>query len=288
MIAPQSRRRRALPAAPRAALALAAAAAAAAPGEAFPATSGVCTFSIPGRGVVYDLEAFRGKVFPYDDPQTRTSYVVSLCSNANGYLCGGRPSAVVMLARGAGSACVSSFGRSENASVTLLAEDPAAGIRLSFSAGSACPSSPGGTQTATLNLACDASQPTAVITSVRRVPPCELELYAAAAEGCGRTVTQVVDQPSTGWFALLGVLGGVAVYLGGGVAYKRAVRGATGVEALPNIDTWRWLAAGVSRALGRAAAPAATDYGALPAAEDEDYYAGAGAPPAAGRNFSIS
>lgn len=288
---PHSRRRRAAPALPSL-LALQALLTWWAPAAAFPATSGVCTFTIPGRGVVYNLEAFRGMVFPYVDAPSRTEYRISLCSNANGFLCGGAPSAVVQLISRGGTACASSFGRAENASVTLLSADPTAGIRLSFSAGSACPSAPGATQYATLNLACDPTQPNAVISGVVRVPACGLDLYATASAGCGRVVTSVVEQPSTGWYAFLGVLGAVALYVGGGVAYKRAVRGATGVEALPNIDSWRWLYRAVAGALGRGAAPAATDYGALPAADDDLADGGGGGggdSSAAGRNnFSIS
>ena len=41
------------------------------------------------------------------------------------------------------------------------------------------------------------------------------------------------------WIGLAAAVVVIAGYLGGGIAYKRARLGASGIESIPNIDTWR-------------------------------------------------
>jgi hypothetical protein len=239
---------------------------------AFPAKSGNCKFAFPDRGVEYDLESLRGKVFPFVNKADNKEYRLSLCSNTPGFLCAGIPSAALMLVTPGKSVCGSSYGRAENASVTLLAEDVGAGIRLSFSSGTPCQT---GLTTlySTVNLACDPSMVMPSISAVETIPLCGLDFYISAAQACGKRVTVVNTTPSTGWYAFLGVLGAAAVYLGGGIAYKRSALGANGFEAVPNIDSWRWLYGLTVEPVGNAVwgtHTRAEDYATLGGVDTED------------------
>ena len=265
-----------------------------------------CVFSF-GDGLSYDLSALADyssqarapKGVPFlannsgnaADPQT---YAFAFCSDLTyGVRCG--PSASFATLPGVG--CVRNFGRSTPATTLAapLTERRTDGLSLTYGGGTgACGGQFGQGATTTFHIACASLAGAAGGAAARLVAVdslavtdnnCRLTYELRSPAGCGIVTPTVTDPVRVAALVFAGVVGALFAYLAGGVAYKRRVFGARGLEAVPHIDTWRrlWRAccgawcggAGAGGAYQRAGAEAADG------APDVDY-ALYEEPPAAG------
>jgi hypothetical protein len=171
-------------------------------------------------------------------------YLYSFCSNVPGYTCQGNASAS-LVQQGGGNTCNQGFGQAETARLTPMA-DPESGFVLEISGGSLC-SSAGNPVVpfSVFNVACAPGQ-TAVIGSSLTATSCSVVYNLRAAAGCPAYKSNVLRKLGVGWIVFLAALVGVALYLTVGIIYKRRVYGASGIEAIPNIDTWRAVGRAVS------------------------------------------
>jgi len=131
--------------------------------------------------------------------------------------------------------------------VTLVEKD---GVTINYYGGESC--SGGYNRTTQLELVCDSDYDEPEVLFIGEVNHCEYVFYILTAVGaCPIPVGDTTPTPWPGtntntgggmsfwgvFFILL--LIAVAVYLIGGVMYKRLVMGARGFEQMPNADTWR-------------------------------------------------
>ena len=122
---------------------------------------------------------------------------------------------------------------------------------------------------------CDAAAPQLKVDAFTRSDgsACTVIVDARAAAACPLRYTPVVKPLGAAYIALGVAVVAAAVYLIGGMAYKRAMLGASGFESVPNIDTWRYVGrclCGRCSPKGYAAAAAAPGvaYESLDNAED--------------------
>jgi hypothetical protein len=202
----------------------------------------------------YDLSPLAATPF-FTYSEAAQSFRFALCADVAGTTCGGgAPSS--SFAFSANIPCFKSYGRAMNATWRPLGEDPAAGIALTYGGGPVCGQFGAPTYT-TWQLACDKTVPAGSLAGLaldKSVDGCSLTYSARTASACGSPHVTVLSSLGAGWIGLLSALGAAGVYLGAGVAYNRRVHGASGIEAIPNIDTWRkvgrTLAAGGAAAAG--------------------------------------
>ena len=93
------------------------------------------------------------------------------------------------------------------------------------------------------NLHCDTTASQLIVDSFTRSEgsACTIIVDGRAAAACPSRYTPVVKPLGAAYIGLGAAVVVVAVYLVGGMAYKRAVLGASGAESVPNIDTWRYV-----------------------------------------------
>ena len=80
---------------------------------------------------------------------------------------------------------------------------------------------------------------------------CKLEVTIESKHACAKAVepkpiTIGGDGIGGGWIFLTVLAVGFILYLTGGIVYKRSVKGAAGIEMIPNVDFWREFFASVS------------------------------------------
>jgi hypothetical protein len=228
-----------------------------------------CVFAFDG-GLSYDLssladyssQARSPKGLPFlannSDATDPLTYAFAFCSDLNyGVRCG--LSASFSLRAGVG--CVRNFGTSAPATAAAapLTERRTDGLSLTYGGGtSACGGQFGQGATTTFHIACAslagaaggaAAQLVAVDSLAVADNNCRLTYELRSPAGCGLVTPTVSDPVRTFALVFAGVIGALALYLAGGIAYKRRALGARGLEAVPHIDFWRrcWSACGAWR-----------------------------------------
>jgi hypothetical protein len=218
-----------------------------------------CVFSFEG-GLSYDLSAlaeyssqarlppgppFFANSSVASDP---LAYAFAFCSDLTySVRCG--PSASFSLPKG-GAGCVRSFGRSLPATAVAapLTERRTDGLSLTYGGGTRCGGQFGQGATTTFHIACAslagaaggaAAQLVAVDSLAVAADNCGLTYELRSPAGCGIVTPTVSDPVRTFALVFAGVVGALALYLAGGIAYKRQVFGARGLEAVPHIAFWR-------------------------------------------------
>ena len=215
--------------------------------------AGACVFSF-GGGLSYDLSALAafnsaasGVPFLANNsaPGDTLLYAFSFCSNLQFYGCLNGPSASFALQpRGD---CTRSFGVSlapDADAAVPLTERRTDGIALTYGGGSSCGGQFGQTASTTLRLACAAlPAPQLLVVDSLAVTEnnCRLTYELRGPAGCGIVTPTVSDPVTVAALVFAGLVGALALYLVGGIAYKRRALGARGLEAVPHIDTWRRL-----------------------------------------------
>ena len=93
------------------------------------------------------------------------------------------------------------------------------------------------------NLHCDTTASQLIVDSFTRSEgsACTIIVDGRAAAACPSRYTPVFKPLGAAYIGLGAAVVVAAVYLVGGMAYKRAVLGASGFESVPNIDTWRYV-----------------------------------------------
>ena len=282
------------------------------PAPALGAAPPPCAFSFPG-GLSYDLSAlaaYSAQLPPTPflasntgNPSDPYKYGFAFCQDMNlGIRCGLTGSFSLQ----AGAQCVRNFGSSAQAVAAPLTELRTDGISLTYPGGFPCGNQYSQAQT-TFRIGCLAGgggsgggggpYPGLLVIdslTVQTDPStCGLTYELRSPAGCGVVTPAVSDPFNALAVAFAGVVGAVAFYLGAGIAYKRHTLGARGLEAVPNIDTWRRVYAACAGCSLRGAAAGGSAYkgvddGSGPAVDyalyDDDVAPVAPVPPApAGR-----
>jgi hypothetical protein len=169
-------------------------------------------------------------------------YRFNFCSNIPGAVCGGAtqtPTASFSMATD--RTCITNYGYATPFQATFLTTDPTQGVAVTMQ-GSPCDTQPGFNYSTTFNVKCD---PSASIPTVQNFNPnsgiCNIQFSLASAAACPTRLITVVPALGAGWIVVIVAVVLGATYVGGGIAYKRHKFGASGVEAIPNIDFWRWV-----------------------------------------------
>jgi len=223
-------------------------------------TTSACVFSF-GGGLSYDLSALAafnaassGTPFLANNSAAgdRLVYAFAFCTNLAFYGCRDGPSASFSLQPQ--GACVRSFGVSRGAAdvAAPLTERRTDGISLTYGGGTtACGGQFGQGALTTLRLACAAlPAPQLLVVDSLAVTEnsCRLTYELRGPAGCGIVTPTVSDPVTVAALVFGGLVGALALYLVGGIAYKRRALGARGLEAVPHIDTWRRLFGGCAAA----------------------------------------
>mmetsp|Transcript_17158 Transcript_17158/g.40190 ORF Transcript_17158/g.40190 Transcript_17158/m.40190 type:complete len:300 (-) Transcript_17158:72-971(-) len=120
----------------------------------------------------------------------------------------------------------------------LDSAEPTAGVVLTMGGGSDCTGSSRQTVQRSTRVAVtcneDAREPTNVQWNLD--VECAVHVSMESYAGCPSYYSSGL---SGGWIFIILLLVASGVYFGGGSMYKRATLGASGVEAIPNIDGWR-------------------------------------------------
>lgn len=122
--------------------------------------------------------------------------------------------------------------------------NPSTGIQVSYKGG-ICQASPGQNFTVQYQFKCATTNAYQVTVST-----CFLGLQLDSAAACGVALPNPSSGGtaplSAGWvFVILVFVAGI-VYVGAGMAYKRVTVGASGIEAVPNVDFWRAFGANIT------------------------------------------
>jgi len=152
--------------------------------------------------------------------------------------------------------CIYPYGTNAATSVTLLGSK-AEGVQLQFKGGT-CSSDPKVTATTTLDIQCDAGGGGAPHAQqlLSSSDDCGFHIQFKSSAGCPiQLEPEEVISPAA--IALIVVASLAVVYLGGGFAYNSCARGASGIEAVPNIDFWRACCGRVGGCCGCSPAPTA-------------------------------
>lgn len=127
-----------------------------------------------------------------------------------------------------------------NADASLYSTDPTAGMVLTYRGIEPCGQFAGSMYTTTFTLLCDRTAGASPLTIVGfNDDECSLQYTIRSPAACPVPKLQTVSPLGGGWIAFIVIVVLAAAYLVGGVVYKRAAYGATGIESVPNIDTWR-------------------------------------------------
>lgn len=199
-----------------------------------------CTFKFDGQNVEYDLSILKDKVYQYKaDDHWQTKYRFAFCGPIHGESCKGELSSSFSLTED--GKCYKSFGTANQVNA-YLSTDVFNKISLKYSGGDPCPTKPGSFLSTTFHIGCakDAAGG-AEITHFKEDTSnsCTIEYTIASPAGCG--VERIVhDRPiGAGWVVFIVFVCLFSVYMLLGYLYKRQKFGSRGVEAIPNIDTWR-------------------------------------------------
>lgn len=174
-----------------------------------------------------------------------TNFQYSFCNNITTSSCPDGTKAVSMMVA-PGTGCIASYGTLPSVAASPYGGNPTSGLTLVATGTQPCGGSGPAPQT-TFNLQCDTTITGApLVRSASYVAgSCTLLYNLATSAACPTVRKRVVTPLSPGWIAFITLAVSGAIYLVGGVAYKTYWKGASGVEAIPNIDSWRALGRGL-------------------------------------------
>jgi len=176
-----------------------------------------------------------GGPYLYNGPLV--SYKYAFCADLISNQCPGNllSSSIQLEANDAG--CQQSLGVKPTLSFSELAT-PSQGMQLTYSGGSPCGQF--GSFSTVFTLTCDTSpNPPPVSGSMSG---CTMTYSVNTPAACPTRTAITTNPLGAAWLVLIFAVVAMVLYLGGGIAYKRWRHGATGYEAVPNIDTWRRVA----------------------------------------------
>jgi hypothetical protein len=167
------------------------------------------------------------------------TYLFSFCGNVPGSECGVNKTAAPALRRQPGSAqCDTAFGQLASVKLSTLA-NPDDGFYLEYNNGPPCPgvADPGPTFSQ-FTVQCAPGQPGRVL-GIPTINQCSVQFVLESQAGCPVHITNILRTLGVGWIVFLAALVCAVLYLAVGILYKRRKYGASGIEAVPNIDLWR-------------------------------------------------
>lgn len=173
---------------------------------------------------------------PYLTPYAAgQQYAWSVCSPLT-VICNQLQNVMAMLVNPDGSACLIPFGTNDQTSNRLLGATPEDGLQLKYAGGDPCGSNPAVKPSTILDITCDikgAASPHNVQISVD-MENCQLNLAFQSSAGCPLPLNTTISPIVIG---VIVVVGALVAYLMFGILYKTMIRGASGIEAVPNV---RW------------------------------------------------
>ena len=135
--------------------------------------------------------------------------------------------------------CVSAFSTNARVTASALGSSASQGVSIQYQGGHNCANEPAAVSLTTLDIQCDESQlePHGVQV-LSGTGSCGFRVSFKSSAGC--PVPFPIDKIMSPFALVVLILAGLVVlYLGVGMAYNGCVRGASGIEAIPNIDMWR-------------------------------------------------
>ena len=125
----------------------------------------------------------------------------------------------------------------------LNPQQPSQGIQITYTGG-VCQSAPARNFSVTYRVDCAATPGSKQVS----IGLCYMVVELSDPAGCGVPLSPSGKTAplSGGWVFIILLLVATVIYLGVGMAYKRLTVGASGVEAMPNIDFWRAFGTNIS------------------------------------------
>lgn len=204
-----------------------------------------CTFSFPDEGLYFDLSSL-ATASPFTWPAGASMYTFSFCGNLTNMQCPPDGSGSVSAQLAPDNSCLVSYGQLADPVASVYSSSQGNGLVLTYSGGAAC--SGYGTQPSTTHTLLCASGPTRIAAQSIPQPGCALTYTIYTPAACASKRTRTLSPLGAGWVAFSVILAVLLLYCVGGSAYKRYKFGASGLEAVPHIDTWRAIAARVAAA----------------------------------------
>lgn len=203
-----------------------------------------------------------GTIFNFTELSTRSAKVPFMY-NLNGYtyewawcqsiMQAGNPmlcpptNSSTSVAKAVAGNCQAALGLSTNVATVLFSQSGVDGIQVTYTGSTPCSGMGSPPPSTVFQVLCDAKLAPG-IQSINSLQDngCSVTISLNSAAGCPIVLyTPVTPTPSgsigAGWIVLLVFLSLGVVYLVGGMIYKRRKYGASGLEAIPNIDMWRSL-----------------------------------------------
>lgn len=196
-----------------------------------------CVISFPDEGYQYDLGLLRDNS-PFRFTNVFSKYIYSFCSNITLSTCHGS-FGMSEKVTGTTNECVVNYGYLSTVTAKYATADPMQGVLLTVQ-GDTCPGGQfGGNYVTTFALMCDTSQAVQKVTQFTNDGQCTLSYTIGTPSGCPTRTLKTVPTLGAGWIVVIVILVSLGLYCGGGIIYKRQKFGASGMEALPHIDTCR-------------------------------------------------
>jgi hypothetical protein len=178
---------------------------------------------------------------PYIHSVDASTFRFAFCGNITDTRCPPDSTYAVSMLYTPNPGCLQNLGTLPSVAASALNGDPTQGIVLTTSGTQPCGGSGPLPQT-TFTMRCDPTVTTLrVDNGAYGQATCSLQLFLSSAAACPYEKRRVVQPLGAGWLVFITLAVSAVVYLGGGMAYKRWRYGATGAEAVPNIEFWRWL-----------------------------------------------
>lgn len=195
--------------------------------------------SCPPTALASPLATRAGQAFTYTVSGAQ-KYLFSFCGNLTNNPCQNGVVAASIQLPPSGVGCLHAMGILPNADASLYSTDPTAGMVLTYRGIEPCGQFAGSMYTTTFTLLCDRTAGASPLTIVGfNDDECSLQYTIRTPAACPVPKLETVNPLGGGWIAFIVIVVLAAAYLVGGVVYKRAAYGATGIESVPNIDTWR-------------------------------------------------
>ena len=161
------------------------------------------------------------------------SYKFAVCAHLQ-ETCDGRDVVAMKTLNGK---CINSFGNASSVRASLLGSSPQSGVRVRYQGGPPCGQNHVAPST-TIDVKCDKSKSAEVTSFAVSDDECGITFEVSSKSGCPE-IQSVLAKLSAGSIFLILFAVFITVYLTAGILYKRAVHGASGMESIPNVDTWR-------------------------------------------------
>jgi Mannose-6-phosphate receptor len=225
-------------------------------------------------GYEFDLSIIQQNgPYSYYDSQGNKNYAFTVCDDVALSQCPPSLNSSVAFEVISGGGCLTSYGSAINGPVVNArlfdGENPMLGIVLTYEAFSPTCDAFGTLPYTIFNVLCNYSVPISAVSNFDIVEPgCGIEFTLSSIAGCPLYRPRVVNSLGPGWIVFIIVQVLIFFYIVGGCIYKRRIFGASGWEALPNIEFWRQV---FHRLTCYRYQQQSSDYYAIAAAEIDDY-----------------